>query len=185
MKKLILILSFFQLASCGEDSNNTQSLAEQLNTFNIQALESDQIEAPYSLIGLWESDIYQHNGITMQIRWQIQADQTTLTKKCISEKSIVYFAQVTSSVETNIVQQNNITTSSVTLSDSERKTDIVEMGDGRVCRVSLDPQKGDNQSIIQGSGDEILLSSSTIKNGQIELLYVEESKAGHLTKIGN
>ena len=182
MKYFLTLLTVLSLSACGDDGKNT---AEELNIFHIESLSSQQINESTSLLGLWQSDQYQHNGLSMQIRWQVLTNQTTVAKKCTTSEGLSYYVQVTSSINSSGSHENGVTTTSITLSSADKKTDLVEMTDGKVCRVSIDPQSGPNQFIVEGDGQEFELSNSTIKNGVIELNYKEESRTGTLTKINN
>ncbi|MCJ8277616.1 MAG: hypothetical protein MJK18_12300, partial [Bdellovibrionales bacterium] len=117
-----------------------------------------------------------------QVRWQVTETQTRMAKKCTDSEGRVYYAQVSAPVDTEIITTNDVTTSTVQLSMTETLQDIVEMADGKICQVVIDPEIGDNQNIIE-SGGEFTLTSQNITGGTLGLLFTEEARNGNLTKI--
>ncbi|MCB0377743.1 MAG: hypothetical protein KDD33_04560 [Bdellovibrionales bacterium] len=175
---LALIIAFL-LTSCGSDG---QPVAEELNIFNIASKDLSSLSDKDTLLGLWESDEYQYQGLTQQIRWKVELDRMILAKKCVGSDNIPFYVQIEAPIEATVSETSTGKKSSIKLNAVNNTSKVVEMTDGRACRVAIEASASD-QFVIQPETKEYQLVGNKIENGQMSLFYTEENRLGSLSKI--
>ena len=176
----LLLLTALILSACG---SNDSSDGMEPNLFLISTGDYTASSKDESLFGLWESDEYEDNGVTNQIRWQIKENRTVLAKKCTHSSGATYFVQVSVALSEDFSEMANLTPYSIPVKEETKTTDVQLMAGNKPCRISIDPAKVGDSSVVDSSTSEFELAESDFSDGEMSLHFSEENREGKLTKI--
>jgi hypothetical protein len=183
MKKFIPIFLLLLITGCG-DSDNPAIFVDNLffQSGNDMLIPNDSTT---DVEGLWQSEMYEDNGLTQQIRWELSETETTLAKKCTDENGAVAYVQVSLPLSTESIESfNSLTPFNISTDSQESVTDIALMSNNRPCRIAMDPTEIATASVIASDSGDFTLSESDLSDGIMELTITESNSTVQLRRIG-